>query len=882
MNMFAYLRSLGGKLFRRTQIAGEMDEELREHIALRTADLERTGVNRAEAERRARIEFGGVTRFREESHEAMGGNFIETLAGDMRFALRVLWKSPGFTVTAVLTLAMGIGANAVVFSVMNGLILRPLNVPEPKSLYEIERAGVNDGSQSYPDLEDLRSRNRSFDDLAGFNIPQVGFDTGDGSSQVWGVQATGNYFDVLGIHPYLGRFFHASDEHGPNSAPYVVLGYAYWHTHFNDDRGVLGRVVEINRHPFTIIGVAPESFRGTLVIYSPNFFVPMVNQEQIEGTSYLSDRGTRDVLMMIGHLSPGVTPAQAIADLNSVGSWLEKTYPRDDRQMSFALSRPNLFGSEGEPVHAFLAGLMLLAGLILLAACANLGSLFAARAMDRSKEIALRLALGSSRKRILRTLLTESVLVSIVGGAAGMWAGSALLHWLAVYQPFGNFPLHMPVSPDTTVYAVTLAITLASGFLFGAVSIRQVLRTSPYEVVKTGSAIQPGRGITARNVLLAVQISLCAVLVTSSIVAVRGLVRALHDHFGFDPERSTLVNADLHTAGYRGDRAMAMQRRMIDAVAAIPGVESVGLTDVLLLNDVNASNVFSDHAPDLKASNAAATVYMYHVSPDYLRAEGTALIAGRSFTWDDDRDSPRVAVVNREFARRVFGSEAGAAGGHYKMADGTRVEVVGIAEDGKYSTLTEHPHPAMFLPIAQWPSNSAWIVVRSGRNLDTLGAAIRNALHRLDPGLPAQVEDRYSEMVTVLLGPRLAAQTLGVLGGMGAILSISGIFGVAAYTVSKRLRELGIRIALGAQRVEVLKAALGPAFRLLAIGSAAGLILGLLAAKVLASIVYEATPRDPLVIASVVLAMAVLGLIATWLPAQRALSVDPLILLREE
>ena len=372
------------------------------------------------------------------------------------------------------------------------------------------------------------------------------------------------------------------------------------------------------------------------------------------------------------------------------------------------------------------------------------------------------------------------------------------------------------------------------------------------------------------------QIAICAMLVTSSMVAVRGLVRSLHDHFGFEPKNAMLASADLHMAGYSGDRVPPMQKRMIDAVAAIPGVESVGLTDALLLNDTNPSNVFSDRTIDLQPSNAAASAFMYHISPEYLHAERTTLLSGRAFTWHDDKNSPRVAVVNREFAREIFGSARKAIGSYYKMPDGTRIQVVGVAEDGKYASLTEDPHPAMFLPILQWPSGAGWLVVRSSRDPHQLGTAVRATLHQLAAALPVTIETRYDEMVTVLFPAQMATVSLGVM------LSITGIFGMAAYAVSKRLRELGIRVALGAQRKQVLQAALGRAFKLLVSGSTAGLFLGILASRVLAFVVYQATPRDPLVLAGVVLAMSLLGLLATWIPARRALSVDPMILLREE
>ena len=421
MSIPAWIRSTAAKLFHPSEVGKELEEELRSHIQLRADDLERLGLNRAEAQRRARIEFGGYERYREESHEALGGNFVETLLQDVRFALRSLRKSPGFVLVAVLTLAMAIGANAVVFSLLNGLILRPLNVPRADSLYMVER-GVDEEApmQSYPDYIDLRDRSRSFSGLVAYDIDTAGVDTGGNPSSAWLYEASGNYFDELGIQPYLGRFFHASDERGPNSAPYIVLGYDYWRSHFQADRGVVGRTVLLNKHPYTILGVAPPMFRGTELFFTPDFWVPLVDQEQVAGNSDLNARGTRGT-WLAGHLKTGVTPAQATADLNSVAAYLVKNYPKDDDRISFKLARPGLVGDLlGRPVRAFLTGLTLLAALILLAACANLGSLFTARAADHSREIALRLALGSSRRRIVRQMLTEAVLISLAGGVAGL------------------------------------------------------------------------------------------------------------------------------------------------------------------------------------------------------------------------------------------------------------------------------------------------------------------------------------------------------------------------------------------------------------------------------------------------------------------------------
>jgi len=871
-------------VLQRSQVSAEMEDELLSHIQHRADDLERSGLPRAEAERQARIDFGGYQRVKEECHEAAGGTFVESVFQDLRFALRILRKSPGFALTAVLTLALAIGANAVVFGVLNALILRPINVPRADGLYAIERGNDKAVNHSYPDYVDLRDRNRSFDDLAAYNVAGVGIDTGNNPSGAWTMEVTANYFDTLQIQPYLGRFFHAADEHGPNSAPYIVLTHGYWHAHFQDDRGVVGRVVQLNKHPFTILGVAPPEFRGTISFVFPDFWVPIVNQEQVEGVNLLNQRGTHGLLMVLGHLKAGVTPAQAVSDLNSIGAYLEKTYPKNDGQLTFSLTRPGLTGDWlGGPMQAFLTGLMLLAGLILLAACANLGSLFAARAADRSREIAVRLALGSRPLRILRQLFTEAVLISLVGGSVGLWGSVMLLRGLAVWRPLPTVPLNVPVTPDARVYGIALLLSLVSGFLFGAVPIKQVLHTDPYQVIKSGSTATVGRRITVRDLLLVVQIAICAVLVTSSLVAVRGLIRSLHSNFGFEPKNAMVVETALNMAGYNGDSVPIMQRRMIDALATIPGVQSVGSVDrPPLYYGANGSNVFTDKTTDLRPSNAAAEAAMYNVSPEYLDAARTTLLAGRALTWHDDKSSPRVAVVNREFASKILGSVANAVGQYYKMPDGSRIQVVGVAEDGKYASLAEDPQPAMFFPILQSPSSQACLVVRSNRDPQQLTAAIKNTMQELDAGLPFTIKTWNQELDGALLAPRMATISLGVLGVLGAMLSITGIFGMAAYSVSNRLKELGIRMALGAQPREVLQAALGRAFRLLALGSAAGLLLGILASRVLAFIVYQATPRDPLVLAGVVLAMSLLGLLAAWIPAQRALAVDPLVLLHEE
>jgi len=886
MSLGSRWRSMGARLFRRADVDRELDDELRSHVAHRADDLERAGLPRAEAERRARIEFGGQLRFAEETRDAMGGSLFDSLAQDVRFAFRMLRKSPSFTAVAVITLALTIGANAVVFAALNAIILKPLNVPRAESLYSIHRVSNESAVQSYPDFLDLRDRQRSFEELAGFQIDEAGLDADGEPNRVWLFAATGNYFDVLGIKPFLGRFFHAGDEHGRNSAPIIVLSHACWKNRFHEDRGVVGRTVRLNKHPYTIIGVAPAGFVGTLLIASPDLFVPLVDQEQVKGEYTLESRVEHGTLFMVfGHLRPGVTPARAAAEFTSLSAWLAKTYPQEDAAATYKLRRPNLYGDFlGAPMRAFLTALMLLAGLILLAACANLGGLFAARAADRARELALRLALGAARSRVVRQLLTEAVLISLIGGALGLGAGVLVLRALSTWRPFPQFPLNIPIVPDVGVCGMSLVLAVASGLAFGAVPVRQVLETDPYGTLKSGLPGGAGRRITLKDVLLVAQIAICALLVTASLVSVRGLERSLNGRYGVDPRGAMLMQTVLEMAGYRGEAVPAMQKRMIEAMAAIPGVTAVGMVDrvPLTIGDIPGEPVFTDEQTDLSPGKKATAALFLRVSPGYFKASGTSLETGRGFTWDDGPGTAPVAIVNRELARKLFGAPEAAVGRFFKQRNGTRTQVVGVVEDGKYDNLTESQQPALFLPALQSPTIAMSLIVRSGGDPQLLAAAMRARVREIDPGLPCFIQPWLRSMELVMFPAKIAAMSLGILGAMAALLSITGVFGLAAYSVSRRLKEIGIRLALGADHRAVLRSALSRPVKLLACGSVAGLVLGLLASTVLARVVYQATPRDPLVLAGVVIVMLLLGLIATWVPAQRALSADPLALLREE
>ncbi len=694
---------------------------------------------------------------------------------------------------------------------------------------------------------------------------------------------SGNYFDALGVQPALGRFLHASDEHGPNSAPYIVLSDSFWRTRFNADPRVIGMAVELNKHPFTIIGVAPRSFNGTEIFFWPEFWIPMVNEEQVEGYSYLVKRENHG-LYVVGMLKPGVTRQQATGDLMAVAHQLTRENPVLDDGLGVRMSKPGLMGDMlGGPARPFLAAIMGLSLLVLAAACVNLAGIFAARSADRARELAIRLSIGSSRWRLLRQILTEAVLISFCGGIAGTFFAVVLLNALTRWQPISEYPIHVTVTPDVRVFALALLLSFVSGILPGLLPARQVWKTDAMQAMKSGAVVAGlVRRFNLRDLLLAVQITLCALLVTASLVSLRGMVRSLHAPIGFVPEGAMLADEDLQMAGYSDDSAFSVQRRMIDEASRIPGVTAVGTINGVPLNGSGSdSDVYREGTADLRVSNSVTDAYFFSVSPGYLAAAQTHLLSGRDFNWDDGPKAPKVAIVNEIFAHRMFGNTP-AVGRHFLERDKTLDQIVGVVEDGKYQSLTENPTAAMFFPLAQRHDDDTTLVVRSQASPAETAAALNRLLGGIDSGLPVVLRSWTDNLALVLFPARVATAALGVMGLLAAMLAITGVFGMATYTVSKRMRELGIRVALGAHRGQLMRSALGKPLLVLLSGSAAGMLLGVLASQLLAALVYEATPRDPLVLIGAVASMTLIGLVATWIPARRALAINPAQLLREE
>jgi predicted permease len=796
---------------------------------------------------------------------------------DIRFALRVLWKSPAFTLVALLTLMLSIGANLVVFGIVNAVLLHPLDVSDPQNFYQLRLKPWTHGkllTTSYPAYHDYRQRNTTFSEVAGYDGYSGGrLSWGNSVKSVSGYSVTGNYFEMLSVQSQLGRLIQPEDEHGPNSAPYIVLSDHLWRSAFNADPGVIGTTVRLNKDSFTVVGVAPARFHGTEQFEWPDYFIPIVNRFDAE---YLADRTGRP-LTVLGRLKPGVTPQQAAENLSAIAAQLAREYPKTDAGVPLRLVRPGLSADDGDVIRGFLYGVTGLALLVLVAACANLASLFAARAADRSRELAVRVALGASQWRLVRQVMTEAVVLSTLGGGAGLVSAGLLLFALSQWQSHG----HMTVSVDARVCLAAIAFTLVSALLFGMIPARQVRDSSPLQAMKGGpvDAI-PLRRFTPRDLLLGAQIAICMLLVTASLVAVRSMVRMLHAPIGFQPHGVMLADVDFSPVE-GGNVPLEKKKAMIEAGRGIPGVTAAGaLRRSPFTGGIRGIPVFPPGTTEFTLNNSVLSPYGFTISPGYLETAGTRLLEGRDVSWRDTTNTPYVAIVNRTFARKMWG-DTPAIGERFIFLDHLR-EVVGVVEDGKYHEVTESPQPAVFLPLSQNDQVRPTFVVRSNRSQNEMAPAIERALHTVEPDALITVQSWPDTISGVLFPARAATVALGVMGLLAAMLAVTGIFGMATYNVSRRMKELGIRAALGARSRHVISAAVGRPIVLLAVGSLAGLLIAVFASRLLAQIVYQANPRDPVVVAGAVLTMALLGIAASAIPALRALAVDPSKLLREE
>ncbi len=862
----------------------DLKREIAHHLHELTAEYERRGHSHADAVRMAKREFGGSEQVKERCRDERRWAWMSGIRQDVVFALRQMRRSPGFAATAVLTLALGIAANVIVFGVLQTLVLRSINVPRGDRVMMLELSTSAFPFIAYPEIRDVRDQNTVFSAVAAYSMQSFGMDANGTTLPAWGYEVSGQYFEVVALKPFLGRLLNRADDDHPGASEAAVLSWTAWKGHFDADPNIVGKTIRINRHPYTIVGVTPEGFNGTEKIFQPALFVPMSNQASLEGVSWLEQRRAKSVFSAV-RIKDGVTLPQAQAELNAIADRIRRQYPVEEEGLGFKLARSGLLGDTiGGPARGFLIGLMALAGIVLLAACVNLGSLFAARTADRAREIAIRLAIGSSRWRILRQMLLEALLIAILGGACACGLAWMALSGLSAWRPPGEYPIRIDVMPQPSLVLMALLISMLAAVLFGLMPLRQIFRTDPNDAIKSGAGQSfAGRRWALRDVMLAAQIALCCVTVTAAFVSLRGLGRTLTMDLGFQPRTAVVAKFELSQAGYSSEAADHLQRELLERLSQLPGVSAAGYANTTpLKGDHSSTDVFSQQTSDFRPSNKAFTTYFFQVSPGYFNAAGTALLAGRDVSFTDTAKSPPVAVVNQTFARQLF--HAGdAIGRHFKNRSGRMIQIVGIVSDGKYLSISEDPKAAAFFPISQQPSTITSLVVRPRSDPAAMAATVRRVVRDLDPTIPIRESSLWNSQLSMSFFPaQVATVALGIFGAFGLLLSIAGTFGLATYNVSKRMRELSIRVALGAEAKQVLSAALGRMLILLGCGSMAGILLGAAASRLLAAIVYHASAQDPIVLIAVALTMVLTGALSVAGPVKRALHIDPAKLLREQ
>jgi macrolide transport system ATP-binding/permease protein len=811
-----------------------------------------------------------------------------TLLQDVRFSLRRLLKSPGFTLVALVSLALGIGANTAIFSLVNAVLLKPLPVKEPGRLVSVSVLGKDDSmlAFSYPSYKDFRDRGG--DVLAGLfaeRLAPVSLSRAGGNERVWGYLVTGNYFDVLGVSAARGRAFTPEEDRAPLSAPVAVISDACWRRRFGADPGIVGHDILLNGHPFRVVGVMPEGFAGTEVIYTPEVWVPMTMQEWIEpGNAWLERRQTQNIFA-VGRLKDGVTVEQAQSSLNGLAQQVGREYPETNEGQKIVLVPPGFIVPQLRgAVVGFAAVLMATVGLVLLIACTNLANLLLARASARRREIALCLALGASRWRVVRQLLTESLLLALAGGAGGLLLAVWILELVAAYRPPIDVPVWIETAVDWRVLLFALGASLLTTLLFGLAPALQATRADLLPALKD-AASQSGRTRSRlRGGLVVAQVTLSLVLLVAAGLVVRALQRLQATSPGFEVENGLIASFDLGLQGYDEARGRDFERRLLERVRALPGVRAASLTDLFPLSlNYTSNSVYVEGRPGARGANVPISM-VASVEHEYFRAMGIPVIKGRAFEARDDEKSPRVVVVNETFARRLFpGEDAVGKRIAFRGDEGPWVEIVGVAGDGKYWTIGEAPELFVYSPLAQSYNSTVTLVARTEGDPHALAQALNAEVRALDPTLPVFDVKTMAEHMGVSLFPaRVAATLLGAFGLLALLLAGIGVYGVVSYAAAQRTREIGVRMALGAQARDVLRLVAGRGMLLVTVGVLLGLAGALALTRFMEGLLYGVSATDPLTFALVVALLLGVALLACLVPARRATKVDPTVALRYE
>jgi predicted permease len=823
------------------------------------------------------------------------GGTLDNFWKDLRYAFRMLFKSPGFTLVAVLALGLGIGANTAIFSVFNGMLWRPLPVKNSKQLVVVAsktRDFQFPINLSYADFQDYRELKSVFSDLVVYAPSPVNFGAQGRPERAWADLVSGNYFSALGIEPVLGRTFAPDEGWVRNKDPLIVLSYKYWQKRFGGDRNIAGQTVQVNNHTFTIIGVAPEKYVGAYYFIEPDFYLPISTIGLLDPSQTdVLTRRSASFLRVLGYLTPSVTPAQAMAAAQPIDQRLAQDFPDSHKGLSLlvlpelsARPEPGLGGFMSTAVIVF----MLLVGLVLLIACANVANLILARANGRRKEFATRVALGASRWRMARQLLTETVLLSAFGGILGMvfarWAGMALT---SIHIP-SDIPLRLfDLRLDWRIFGFAFLAALLTGVVAGLIPSLQASRTDLADTLKAGgrSGGSSASHHRFRNALVVSQVAVSLLLLACAGFFIRSLQNSAHVDMGFRVDHTLMMSVDLGLQGYNEERGQQFFKQLTERVRSVSGVRDAAVSAYIPMGyDNSGVNVFPDGQVIDDKTNTQV-VFADMVQPSYFRTAGVPVIKGREFTDADSASAPLVAIINDTFAQKIWPGQDSIGKIFRTKKDGPPIEVVGLTRTGKYLFLYETPQLYAYFPLAQRYSAGANLFVYSEGDPQQLVSAVREQLSQLDASLPVfavttmEAHVRYGKP---LLPARLGAMLVGAFGVLGLVLASVGVYGVVSYSVSQRTQEIGIRTALGAQRSNVLGMILKQGMRMALIGTGIGIVLSFLLFRGLRTVLYGVKSTDFVTLAAVSGMLLAIAFLASYVPALRATRVDPVVALREQ
>jgi predicted permease len=878
------------------RVHDEISEEMRFHVDMRAEEYVARGMAPDQARLEAEERFGQLLQMREQGYDVRGGGWAESFAQDLRYGVRMLRKNPGFSAVAVATLALGIGSTTAMFSLVNAVLLRPLPVSHPEeltALYSDHRDAEGVGDWSYPQYRELRDRAGIFTGVAAQSGLDLSVTIADRAELLWANIVSENYFSVLGMTPALGRLFLPEDDRGIGADPIVVLSYDAWQHRFAADPGVAGRVIRVNGHPFTVVGVAPRGFHGTRMMgYWAEMWVPLMTYAQVMPDSgNLLQQANRQWLLLIGRMPAGLTIGEAQARTASFARRLgdEQAGPRR-LQGAVAIPAGTQFDNPSwvpRDTIVFASRLGLGGALIvLLVACSNVANLLVARASGRRKEIATRLALGATRGRLVRQMLTESVMLAALACPAGLALARVAQTLSAGLVPPSPFRLGFAEAVDSSVVWFAIAASAATALIFGLTPAIRATRSNVVPELKneTPAATVGGRRVDLRSLLVVTQLTFAAALIICTALFLRSLDSARRIDVGFERRDRFVMSFDLSIAGYDAVRGDRFEREVLRRVRELPGVAAASLVFPLPMDYESSSTAIFVTGKTDTPNRETETVWSSRADPEYFATMGTAIVAGREFTTQDDSGAPAVVVVNEALARRYWPGDD-AVGRDLRLGGrtGQVVRVVGVVRDGKYVFLGEKPTPALWMPLRQ--RYSAWVelVVHAAGDAGAVEPTVRAAIERMDPNVAifgAQSIEVYLKRALNLA--ETEAYMAATFGTMALLLSLLGLYGVMSYSVAQRTREVGIRMALGAGSGDVMRLVLRQAWRLSAIGVTAGTVLGFALAQVVASLLYEISARDARVFVLTPIVLMVVTLLAASLPARRATRVDPLSALRYE